>query len=129
MLNLTQTKIYYSYWSIGAGYLLPLGQSVDFGMHLEGRNETINPKGTYSTTSGGTSFLDAHTVYFRPWVRLSLDFKLKTGSVTTLIGAEGGVAALRSSQKTIPPMSQIDNQTMQALAPTWSGGLYAGLQF
>jgi hypothetical protein len=129
VLNVTKTKIYYSYWSVGAGYLLPLGPALDFGMHLEGRDETINPKGEYSTTNGGTGSIDAHTVGFRPWVRLSLDLKLKTGSFTTLIGAEAGVAAVRTSQRAIMPMSQIDDQTLRSLAPTWSGGVYVGFQF
>jgi hypothetical protein len=129
VLDATKTKIYYSYWSVGAGYLLPLGPAADFGMHLEGRNETINPKGEFSTTNGGTGYLDAHTVYFRPWVRLSLDFKVKTGSFTTLIGGEAGVAAIKTKQRAIMPLSQIDDTTMRALAPTWSGALYAGVQF
>jgi hypothetical protein len=129
VLDVTQTKINYSYWSVGAGYLLPLGPAVDFGMHLEGRNETINPKGTYSSTLGGTGYVDAHTAYFRPWARFSLDFKVKTGSITTLIGADAGAALIRTSQKAIVPMSQLDDHTLRAMAPTWSGALYAGIQF
>lgn len=129
ILDATKVKIRYSYWSAGAGYLLPLGPSVDFGMHLEGRAETINPEGTFSTTAGGTGNIDAHTVYFRPWVRLSLDFKMKTGSFTTILGGDAGVAALKTTQKTVVPMSQMDEQTMRAMAPTWSASLYAGFQF
>lgn len=129
VLDVTKTKINYSYWSVGAGYLIPLGSAADFGMHLEGRNETINPKGTYSSTLGGTGTIDAHTAYFRPWVRLSLDLKLKTGSVTTIIGAEAGAAAIKTTQKDIVPMSQMDDHTLRALAPTWSGAVYAGIQF
>jgi hypothetical protein len=129
VLNATQTKINYSYWSVGAGYLLPLGAAADFGMHVEGRNETINPKGTYSTTEGGTGYIDAHTAYFRPWVRLSLDFKARTGSVTTVFGADAGAALIKTTQKAIVPMSQLDDHTLRAMAPTWSGALYAGLQF
>lgn len=129
VLNVTKTKVYYSYWSLGAGYLIPLGSVADFGIHLEGRAETINPKGEYSTTNGGTGYIDAHTVYFRPWVRLSLDLKVKTGSFYTVIGGDAGLATLKSSQQFIVPMSQMDNQTMKAMAPTWSGSLYAGFQF
>lgn len=129
VLDVTKVKIRYSYWSAGAGYLLPLGPAVDFGMHLEGRAETINPEGTFSTTSGGTGTTDAHTVYFRPWVRLSLDFKMKMGSYSTIIGGDAGVATLKTKQKTIVPMSQMDEQTMRAMAPTWSAALYAGFQF
>ena len=129
VLDVTQTKINYSYWSVGAGYLLPLGPAVDFGMHLEGRNETINPKGTYSSTLGGTGYIDAHTAYFRPWARLSLDFKVKTGSITTLIGADAGGTPIKTTQKAIVPMSQMDDHTLRAMAPTWSGALYAGIQF
>jgi hypothetical protein len=129
VLDVTQTKIRYSYWSVGAGYLLPLGPAADFGMHVEGRNETINPKGQYSSTSSGTAYVDAHTAYFRPWVRLSLDFKVKTGSITTLIGADAGAALIKTTQKAIVPMSQLDDQTLRAMAPTWSGALYAGIQF
>ena len=129
VLDVTKVKVYYSYWSLGAGYLLPLGSAVDFGMHLEGRGETITPQGEYSTTDGGTGTIDAHSVYFRPWVRLSLDLKMKTGSVTTLIGADAGVAVIRASQRAILPMSQIDSQTLNAMAPTSSFALYAGVQF
>src|ERR1035438_10625353 len=114
VLDVTQTKINYSYWSVGAGYLLPLGPAVDFGMHLEGRNETINPKGTYSSTLGGTGYIDAHTAYFRPWARLSLDFKVKTGSITTLIGADAGGTPIKTTQKAIVPMSQMDDHTLRA---------------
>ena len=129
VLDVTKTKINYSYWSVGAGYLLPLGPTADFGMHVEGRNETINPKGEYSSTLGGTGYVDAHTVYFRPWVRLSLDFKVKSRSITTLIGADAGAALLKTNQKAIVPMSQLDDQTLRAMAPTWSGAIYAGIQF
>ncbi len=129
VLDATKTKINYSYWSVGVGYLIPMGSAVDFGMHLEGRNETINPKGSYTSTLGGTGTIDEHTAYFRPWARLSLDLKMKTGSVTTIIGADAGVAAIRTSQKAILPMSQLDDHTLRALAPTWSGALYAGIQF
>lgn len=129
ILDATKVRVNYSYWSAGAGYLIPLGGVADFGIHLEGRGETINPNGTFSTTTGGTGSIDAHTVYFRPWVRLSLDLKFKTGSVTTLIGGDAGVAAMKTSQKAVMPLSQIDNQTLRSMAPTWSGALYAGVQF
>jgi hypothetical protein len=129
VLNVTKTKVYYSYWSAGAGYLIPLGQVADFGIHLEGRGETINPKGEYSTTNGGTGYIDAHTVYFRPWVRLSLDLKIKTGSFTTILGGDAGLAAIKTNQRVILPMSQIDSQTLRSMAPTWSGALYAGFLF
>jgi hypothetical protein len=129
VLNVTKTKIRYGYWSVGGGYLLPLGQAVDFGVHLEGRGETINPQGDYSTTSGGAGYIDAHTVYFRPWVRLSLDLKFKTGSIKTIIGGDVAAAAIKTDQRVIQPMSELDSQTLRALAPTWSGSLYAGFQF
>jgi hypothetical protein len=129
VLDMTKVRIEYSYWSVGAGYLIPLGQAADFGIHLEGRDETINPKGQYSSTGGGTANIDAMTAYFRPWVRLSLDLKLKTGSITTILGGDGSFTPLRTKQQNIMPLSQIDSQTMRALAPTWSASLYAGFQF
>jgi len=129
VLDATKVKIYYSYWSVGAGYLFPLGPAADFGVHVEGRGETINPKGDFSTTTGGTGSMDAHTVYFRPWARFSLDFKMKTGSFTTIIGGDAGVALIKTSQRAVMPLSQIDDQTMRSMAPTWSGALYAGIQF
>jgi hypothetical protein len=95
VLDVTKTKINYSYWSVGAGYLLPLGSAVDFGMHVEGRDETINPKGEY----------------------------------TTVFGADAGAALIKTTQKAIVPMSQLDDQTLRAMAPTWSGAVYAGIQF
>lgn len=129
VLDATKIKIFYSYLSLGAGYLAPLGSAVDLGIHLEGRSETINPRGTYSTTNGGTGYTNARVAYLRPWVRLSLDLKVKTETFTALFGGEAGVAALKANQRTIVPMSQMDDQTMRALAPTWSGGVYAGFQF
>jgi hypothetical protein len=129
VLNMSKVRIEYSYWSVGAGYLFPLGQAVDFGLHLEGRDETINPKGQYSSTGGGTAEVDTMAAYFRPWVRLSLDLKLKTGSITTILGGDAGLTPLKTKQQNIMPMSQIDEQTMRAMAPTWSVSLYAGLQF
>jgi hypothetical protein len=129
VLDATKIKVYYSYWSLGAGYLIPLGPTADFGIHVEGRGETINPKGEFSTTNGGLGTIDAHAVYFRPWVRFSLDLKLKTGSFTTVIGGEAGITPIKSSQRVILPLSQIDDQTLRAMAPTWSGAVYAGIQF
>ena len=129
VLDATQTKIHYSYWSIGGAYLVPLGSAVDLGLHLEGRGETINPKGQYSTTGGGVGSINAHNVYFRPWVRLSLDVKFGMGSLHPFIGIEGGAAAVKTSQAQIMPLSALDANTLRALAPTWSGSLYAGIQF
>mgnify|MGYP001342179048 CR=1 FL=1 len=129
VLDVTKTKVQYSYWSIGAAYLLPLGTMVDLGCHLDGRGETINPKGEYSTTNGGTARIDAHTVYFRPWVRCSLTAKIKMGSLTTLFGGEAGLPLLSTTQKHIVPMSEIDTQTLRAMAPKWSGSFFAGVQF
>jgi hypothetical protein len=129
VLNVSQVKVYYSYWTVGAAYLLPLGTAADLGFHLEGRAETINPKGNYSTTSGGTGAMDAHTVYFRPWLRVSLDLKVKVGSYYTLIGADAGVATIKAKQNAIVPMSQLDSQTLKAMAPKTSFSVYAGMQF
>lgn len=129
VLDATKIKIFYSYLSLGAGYLIPLGNAADFGIHLEGRSETINPKGTYSTTNGGTGYTNSRVAYLRPWVRLSMDLKMKTESFTTIFGGEVGVAAIKANQRTIMPMSQLDDQTMRALAPTWSGAVYVGVQF
>ncbi len=128
-LDATKVKVDYSYWSVGAGYVLPVGDSVDFGVHLEGRAETINPKGSYTQTTGGTGYIDAMAVYFRPWVRLSLDGKLRTGSFYTVVGADAGFAGFKTNQRVIPPMQAMDDQTMRAMAPTWSGSIYAGVQF
>ena len=129
VLDATKIRVQYSYWSFGAGYLLPIGPALDFGIHLEGRGETINPKGEFSTTNGGTGAINAHTVYFRPWVRCSLDLKLKTGSMTTLIGGDLGVATLKAKQRAIMPLSEIDEQTLRSMAPSWSASFYAGVQF
>lgn len=129
ILNAQGVKIYYSYWSVGGGYLVPLGTSADLGLHLESRAETINPKGTYTTTLGGAGFVDAHKVYWRPWFRLSLDVAFKTGSVKTLLGAEVAGTPLKTEQKTIVPMPLLDQNTARAMAPTWSGAVFAGVQF
>ena len=45
ILTATQVKVNYSYWLLGAAYMLPLGSAADLGLHLEGRGETINPQG------------------------------------------------------------------------------------
>jgi len=127
-LDMTKTKIRYGYWSLGAAYLIPLGQAVDFGLHVEGRGETINPEGTYAQ-GAMTQAIDAHTVYFRPWVRASLDFKFRTGSFHTIIGGDLAAAAIRANQRAIDSPILSDSQTLRALAPTWSGSLYAGFQF
>lgn len=129
VLDATQTKIHYSYWSIGGAYLLPLGSAVDLGLHLEGRGETINPRGQFSTTNGGVGYIDAHNVYFRPWARVSLDIKFGGGSFRPLIGLEGAVALVKTSQSQVVPLSALDANTLRAMAPTWSGAVYAGVQF
>ena len=129
ILDATRVKVDYSYWSVGASYVIPLGPAADFGIHLEGRNETINPKGSYTQTTGGTGYIDAMAVYFRPWVRLSLDLKVRTGPVSSVIGFDVAAAGFKTNQRVIPPMSQMDDQTMRAMAPTWAGSIYAGVQF
>jgi hypothetical protein len=129
ILDARGVKIHYSYWSVGAGYLLPLSHSVDLGFHLEGRAETINPKGTYTTSLGGAGYVDAHKVYWRPWVRLSLDFRIPTGSVQTVLGGEVAGTPVKTDQNAIVPMPELDQNTARAMAPTWSGAVYAGVQF
>jgi hypothetical protein len=129
ILDARGVKIYYSYWSVGGGYLLPLGHAVDLGFHLEGRAETINPKGTYTTSLGGPGFVDAHKVYFRPWGRLSLDFKIPTGLFEMVLGAEVAATPIKTDQKAIVPMPELDQNTARAMAPTWSGAVYVGMQF
>lgn len=129
ILDARGVKIYYSYWSVGAGYEVPLGSAVHLGLHLESRAETINPKGTYTTTLGGAGFVDAHKVYWRPWFRLSLDVAFPTGAVKTLLGGEVAATPLKTDQKTIVPMPLLDQNTARAMAPTWSGAVYVGLQF
>ena len=129
ILDVRQVKVDYSYYGVGAGYLLPLSAATDLGFHLEVRAETINPKGSYSTTNGGTALLDAMTVWARPWVRLSLDTTVPVRTVGVVVGGDLGVAGLRATQKAILPMSQIDRQTLRALAPDWSLSLYAGVRF
>lgn len=75
------------------------------------------------------SGIDVHTVHFRPWVRLSLDLKFRTGAVTTVIGGDAGLAAIKAKQRVILPMSEIDDQTLRAMAPKFSAALYAGVHF
>lgn len=127
--NVTGVKVHYSYYAGGIGYQIPLGSMVDLGLHVEARAETINPKGVYSTTLGGTASIDAHNVYFRPWARLSLGVRARTGGCYTLFGAEASVAATNNTQHIVVSMSQMDKQTMRAMAPTWSSAIYGGIQF
>ena len=129
VLDVTKTKVHYTYWSVGAAYLMPLGEHVTLGFHLEGRGETINPKGTYSSTNGGTSSIDAHTVYFRPWGRVSIETAFRTGPCHTILGLDAGLAGYNTDQKKIVPMSVIDTDTLRAMAPKWGASVYAGISF
>ena len=129
ILNATQVKINYSYWLLGAAYMLPLGPAADLGLHLEGRGETINPKGQYSTTNGGAGLIDAHSVYFRPWVRLSLEVKIPVGGTRFLMGADVAGSLIKTKQHAIVPMSQLDSNTLNAMAPTSSFSFFGGIQF
>jgi hypothetical protein len=80
-------------------------------------------------TNGGVGYIDAHNVYFRPWARVSLDIKLGGSSFRPLIGLEGAVALVKTSQSQVVPLSALDANTLRAMAPTWSGAVYAGVQF
>ncbi len=129
VLDVTKTKVHYTYWSVGAAYLLPLGERVTLGFHREGRAETINPKGTYSSTNGGTSSIDAHSVYFRPWGRVSIETAFKTGPCHTILGLDAGLPGYKTSQNKIVPMSVINTNTLRAMAPQWCASAYAGISF
>ncbi len=128
-VDLTDIKITSSYWSLGVGYLVPLGQNVSLGFHLEGRGEALAAQGAVFQGGVVTGRVDAGTTYLRPWGRVSLDGTFTMGKLRPYIGVEVAATPLKTTQTQLIALSDMDNRTLRSMAPRVSGALYAGLHF
>jgi len=127
-LDNSKVKVTWSYFSMGGGYLAPLGNNVDLGFHLEARSENIRIQGT-TVVLGTPAGVDAANTFLRPWVRLSLDTNFQLGSVRPIIGGDVAFAALRTSQNQILTAANVEDRTARAAAPQVAVGFYVGLKF
>jgi hypothetical protein len=131
--DLSKVKVTYSYWSVGGAYLLPLGKAADLGFHLEARSENVRVQGSAFYTVGGVTVqdpADGGNTFMRPWARVSLDFSIPMESKAFILGADAGIALLRTYQTdTGMLLSQMDDRTTRSLAPQAAFGVYVGLKF
>lgn len=126
-LDLGGVRISHSYFSFGGAYILPLGDALQVGAHLEGRYERLRLDGSYSY-AGASTPVDVFQTYVRPWVRLSANATLGTGAYRPLVGVDVAAALTRTKQANISPGLWDDN-TARSMAPRWSASVFAGLQF
>lgn len=124
----SKVKLTYSYWSVGGGYLLPVGSNFDIGFHLEARAENIRCQGTY-IQAGVSADADGGNSFIRPWARVSLEIGLSSGPVKPLIGFDAAIAMIRTYQTEIQPLSSMDDRTTRSLAPQYSASVFAGVRF
>ena len=129
-VNLTDIKVTHSYLGVGAGYLVPLGQAVSLGFHVEGRGEVLSAQGAAYQAGKPISRADASNSFLRPWVRLSLDGSFHLGTLHPFIGADVAATPVKTSQTTpISTFDTMDNRTLRAMAPTSAASFYLGLHF
>jgi len=128
-VDLTDIKITHSYWSLGAGYLQPLGSNVSLGFHLEGRGEALSAQGAIFQNGVITGRVDASNTYLRPWVRVSLDGSWRMGSLRPYVGVDVSGTPVKTSQTQLQALSSMDNRTLRAMAPQVAGSFYVGLHF
>lgn len=128
-LDLTDIKVTHSYWSLGVGYLVPLGTNVSLGFHLEGRGEALSAQGAIFQGGIITGRVDATNTYLRPWARVSLDGTFRLGSLRPFVGVEAAATPVKTTQTQLVALSSMDNRTLRAMAPQVSGAFYLGLHF
>jgi hypothetical protein len=128
-MDLTDIKVTHSYWSLGVGYLKPLGTNVSLGFHLEGRGELLSAQGAIFSGGNIVGRVDASNTYLRPWARVSLDGTFHMGSLRPYVGVEVAGTPVKTSQTQLQALSTMDNRTLRAMAPQVSGAFYMGLHF
>lgn len=128
-VDLTDIKITQSYWSLGFGYLAPLGKACSLGLHLEGRGEALAAQGAVFQNGVNIGQVNASDTYLRPWVRLSLDGTFRMGSLRPYVGVEVAATPVKTTQTQLVALSNMDNRTLNSLAPRASGAFYVGLHF
>ena len=129
-IDFTGVRISSSYWSVGGGYLVPLGSAGSLGFHLEGRGEALSANGTVFTNNVASSQVSASTTYLRPWGRLSLVFTFHMGSLRPYVGVDVAATPLKTVQTApVNDLSSLDNRTLRSMAPQATGAFYVGLHF
>ncbi|WP_243295251.1 hypothetical protein [Geothrix mesophila] len=132
----TETKLRYSWWSVGLGYALRPSSSFEIAFHLEGRGENLKVEGATTATSGGvaTQYPASQGVNFwRPWVRISAEFSLPSSGRAWAphFGADVSGALKNTTQDGVQRLSDSihSDTTLKSMAPRWEASIYAGIQF
>ncbi|BDU73840.1 hypothetical protein [Mesoterricola silvestris] len=129
VVDLTDIKITHSYWSLGAGYLAPLGSRVSLGFHLEARGEALSAQGAIFQNGVITGRVDASNTYLRPWARVSLDGTWNWGNFRPYVGVDVAGTPVKTTQTQLQALSSMDNRTLRAMAPQVAGSFYLGCHF
>ena len=130
VIDLTDVKVTDSYWSLGAAYMGRIGEHLTLGAHLEGRGEYLRVQGEAQVNN--TSYqVDQETTYLRPWIRGSADYTFTSIGKENhpYIGLEAAYAITRTSQTRPADFTNMDNRTLDSMAPRASAALYAGIRF
>jgi len=131
--NLTDLKVTDSYWALGAAYLARFGERLTLGAHLEGRGEYLRIQGeaVTPTASPSPAQVSQSTTYLRPWVRGSADYTFAGigRDLHPYLGVEVAYAITKTYQTRTPDFNNMDNRTLNSLAPKASASLYAGIRF
>ena len=130
VIDLTSVKVTDSYWALGAAYMGRFGEHLTLGAHLEGRGEYLRIQGE-ALVNGAATQVDQGTTYLRPWVRGSADYTFTSIGKENhpYIGVEAAYAITKTSQTRTPDFTNMDNRTLDSLAPKASAALYAGIRF
>jgi hypothetical protein len=123
-------KVTESYWSLGGAYMPKLGPNGTLGLHLEGRGETMSLQGQ-AKVNGVIWPQSISVTFLRPWARVSADYTFSHVGATIhpYLGVDASVALTRTSQTMVPDYTNMDNRTVQSMAPRYSYAAYAGLRF
>jgi hypothetical protein len=128
--DLTDIKVTQSYWSLGVGYLIPLGRPFSLGIHLEGRSETMAAQGAVFVNGvASANRVDAGNTFMRPWVRVSFDGSWNWGSVRPFAGLEVAATPVQTDQTVVYSVSAMDSRTLRSMAPQADAALYVGMHF
>lgn len=129
-LDMTDVSIRYSYWVVGISKHFDLGSGLTLGVHGEGRGEALSAVGdVFSSGIQVQPSVNTSTTYFRPWLRASFDWTFPRSGVAPYLGVEAAVPLIKTSQSTAVAPTQMTSNTLKAMAPAFSAGIYAGLRF
>lgn len=128
-LDTRDVSIRYSYWMAGVSRLVDFGSGFTFGGHGELRGEAISAVGKVVASPTGSGDVNQSTTYLRPWLRASIDWTWRRQGMSPYLGFDIGLPLIRQTQSRVVPLTNIDSNTLKAMAPASSANVYAGLRF